>query len=84
MASEIYYASKPAICEDGRVRKVRVKCYRYDGSMAADTFFSVPAHVYVRGKYVHGYVTGSDDLPEGISLAFRAHNVCKHLIVEPV
>lgn len=70
--SEIFYKSRPAMCEDGKVRRVRVKSYRYDGSMAADTFFSVPAHFTYRRKYVRGYVTCEDG-----ELLFYAHNVCQ-------
>ena len=40
-----------AQCEDGRVR-----AFRYSGE--ADTFFSCPARVSVRGRTVSGFVTG--------------------------
>lgn len=40
-----------AMCPDGIVRRLaRI-------AQTADTFFSTPAAVRVRGKYVHGYVT---------------------------
>jgi hypothetical protein len=40
-----------ALCTDGKVRTVRFK------TGIADTFFSVPASVSVKGKTVSGYVT---------------------------
>lgn len=58
--------------DDGKVRTVRIKCHCFDGSPAADTFFSVPANCRVRGKYIHGYVTTSEN-----EFYFRAHDVCK-------
>lgn len=46
----IYHAGR-AMCSDGRVRALtRI-------SPTADTFFSVPSAVQVRGKTVSGYVT---------------------------
>lgn len=45
------FVSAKAMCADGKVRKVcRI-------AASADTFFSVPAAVRVRGKYVTGYLT---------------------------
>jgi hypothetical protein len=74
--SETYYKPMAILCTDDNVtRSVRVKCYRFDGSFAADTFFSVPANTRVRGKYVHGFVGNEDG-----ALYFRAHTVCKHLM----
>jgi hypothetical protein len=68
MTSEVYRKPMRMTCEeDGRVRSVAVKCYRYDGSFAADTFFSVPASCRVRGRYVAGYVTSGES-----GLRFRA------------
>lgn len=73
MASETFYKSMRIKCrDDGATRAVHVKCYRYDGSFAADTFFSVPAHTRVRGRYVHGFVGNEDG-----ELYFSAHTVCK-------
>lgn len=40
-----------ALCSDGEVRRLRF----YDG--IADTFFSVPCSVSVKGKTVSGYMT---------------------------
>lgn len=72
---EVYRKPIRMMCEDdARVRIVNVKCYCWDGSFAADTFFSVPASCRVRGKYVHGYVSSNDQV-----LQFHAHNVCKRL-----
>ena len=74
MTSEIFYRSMPIRCEfDGKTRAVRVKCYRYNGSFAADTFFSVPANTRVAGRYVHGYVTSDHD-----GLEFRIHDSCRN------
>jgi hypothetical protein len=71
--SETFYKSMQVRCEfDGVIRTVRVKCYCFDGSFAADTFFSVPANTRVKGRYVHGYVTS-----EGGLLEFRAHTSCQ-------
>lgn len=55
-------------CNDGATRTVYVKCCRYDGSFAADAFFSVPAHVVIKRKYVAGYVTHDEG-----GLEFRAY-----------
>lgn len=56
MTSETYRAQMDAICEDGKTRTAYVKCYRFDGSFAADTFSTVPAYVRVNGRYVSGFV----------------------------
>jgi hypothetical protein len=45
------YVTGAALCTDGKVRTVRFS------SGIADTFFSVPAYVSVKGKTVSGYVT---------------------------
>lgn len=45
------YARGKALCSDGKVRALRFT----DG--IADTFFSVPARVQVKGKTVSGYAT---------------------------
>lgn len=47
------YVSARALCADGKVRKVKRI------SETADTFFSVPASVTVKGKTVSGYITVS-------------------------
>ena len=62
MAKETYYAGETnTLCEDGVKRTVYVKRYRYDGSFAADTWFSTPARVRVSGKWVTGYYTHNDN-----------------------
>lgn len=77
--SDYYRKSVSAVCPDGKVRKVSARHY-WDGRrhcLAADSFFSVPAGLKFRGKYVHGYVTGVDDEREdGVALEFRPHTVC--------
>lgn len=45
------FAAGRALCADGKVRAVQFS------SGIADTFFSVPASVKVRGKRVSGFVT---------------------------
>lgn len=77
MPSEFYYRPIKALCQDGKVRTVRVKAYRYDGSLAADTAFSVPAHCRVAGRYVAGYVTGDE---QGPGHAFRVMDTHRHLM----
>ena len=57
-------------CEDGVTRSIRVRCYCYDGRMAHDTWFSVPADAVIYGVYVTGYVTALD----GGGVQFRVHN----------
>jgi hypothetical protein len=71
--SEYFRKSVRVTAPDGRVRTARVKCHRYDGSFAADTWFSVPASMRVLGKYVAGYVTGGDD-----GLEFRVYHRYAH------
>jgi len=41
-----------ALCPDGKRRNAHAT---YDG--IADTFFSIPAYVYAKGKRVYGYIT---------------------------
>jgi hypothetical protein len=45
-----FYLSGRAMCADGIVRAVRL-------ASTANTFYSVPASVQVRGKTVSGYIT---------------------------
>lgn len=81
------FTTATALCEDGKVRKVsRI-------SETADTFFSVPASVRVKGRTVSGYITfltlnenlstHSDDDP--MVVKFRAHSYGKnaHLLTGP-
>lgn len=63
-------------------RTVYVKRYNYDGSMAADTAFSVPAFIRVKGKRLTGYVTGRDDERNGCNLEFRVHNADRDALLE--
>lgn len=75
--SETFYKPMQIRCmDDGVTRSVRVKCYCFDGSLAADTFFSVPANTRVRGAYVHGFVGSDED-----GLYFSAHTVCKEKFI---
>lgn len=46
-----WYDGGAALCPDGKVRRLKRI------AESADTFFSVPASVTVRGKTVAGYVT---------------------------
>jgi len=64
-----------AICQDGRRRTAHSASV--DG--VADTFFSIPAFVYVGSKRVYGYVTSGDDGYE-----FRAYLYRKnHALIRP-
>jgi hypothetical protein len=47
-----------AVCPDGRVRTARP-------TAEADTVFSIPARVQVRGVTVSGFITGSDAVYNG-------------------
>lgn len=69
MPSEVFRKPLKALCADGKVRTAHVKAYRYDGSLAADTWFSVPAYVKANGRTVAGYVSGCDEAP---GMVFRA------------
>ena len=60
-----------AICEDGVIRTV------YAG--VADTFFSIPAHTRVRGKYVGGFLTVDSDDEGERELYFDAYSKYDHL-----
>lgn len=81
--ADYYRLPLPALCDDGKVRKVRVRHY-WDGRnhcLGADTYFSVPAGVMFRGRWVHGYVADAgisegEELPGGARLVFHAHNSC--------
>lgn len=76
------YRKTKALCPDGKVRIV----YCRD----ADTFFTAPAHVRVRGKYVSGFVTSISEaflpptmLPE-TRLEFVAHTRNAHLVPDTI
>lgn len=74
--ADFYRKSIPALCPDGKVRKVQARHY-WDGRrdcLAADTFFSVPASLKYRRRYLSGYVTGTEFAPpEANGLEFRLH-----------
>lgn len=60
-----------ALCADGKIRSVWT-------AKQADTYFSVPAAVRIKGKRYTGYVTQDDGnltqgIPEGGALIFRPH-----------
>jgi hypothetical protein len=62
-----FYVRARVLCTDGRVRATsRI-------AETADTFFSVPASVRVKGKAVSGYVTPRDE-PFGTVYVFVAHS----------
>lgn len=63
-------------------RTVYVKRYNYDGSPAADTAFSVPAFIRVKGKRLTGYVTGRDWHAHPNELEFRVHNAHRDALLE--
>jgi hypothetical protein len=77
--SEIFYKPVKVLCTDNVTRTARVKCYCYDGSFAADTFFSVPAYVKANGKTVRGYLTSDNDVYK-----FRAYLYCKNHAAIPL
>jgi hypothetical protein len=89
-----YDRTVKAICEDGRTRTANVRTYAYDNSMAADTYFSVPAFVRAHGRTVRGYVSrewedadGARHETQGESgraiWSFRAYTYCRnHALVE--
>lgn len=58
-----WYLGGKAICSDGQVRALKRI------SSTADTFFSVPASVTVKGKTVAGYITVETE--EGWSTATK-------------
>jgi hypothetical protein len=59
--SEIFYKPQMLLCDDFKTRRVWIKRHRYDGSFAADTFFSVPAYVHHKGKRLYGFVSQGRD-----------------------
>ena len=69
--ADYYYASERLYCTaDSVTRAVRVRRHSYDGSLAPDTYFSVPANTRIAGRYVRGYV--SIDPDRDGALVFRA------------
>ena len=69
--ADYYYASERLVCTaDSVTRAVRVRRHCFDGSLAPDTYFSVPANTRIAGRYVRGYVCIDPDR-DG-ALVFRA------------
>lgn len=50
-------------CSDGKRRNVRI-------TGTADTFFSCPGRVHVKGKTVTGFVTNAPDYEEGVKAGY--------------
>jgi hypothetical protein len=71
------YVSAHVLCSDGKVRKtVRL-------SQTADTFFSVPCAVKVKGKEVAGYMTQrtfDDDTATAYIFVALSHRKNSHLL----
>src|SRR6478735_4937058 len=68
-------AGSRVLCSDGKIRALAYL------AQTADTFFSVPAAVRVKGKYVTGYVTTEEASPESqgykvrrVATSFRQHD----------
>lgn len=76
--ADYFRKSIRALCPDGAVRRVQARAHCFDGSLAPDTYFSVPAGMKYRGKYVHGYLSTDSlrDYPAGIRFDFNPHTVC--------
>lgn len=58
------------LCSDGKIRSLsRV-------AICADTYFSLPAGIKVKGKYVRGYVTTEEEgnAPYRCAYSFRQYN----------
>lgn len=68
-------AGGKAICADYRLRIVHPTT---DG--IADTFFSIPAFVYAKGKRVYGFVSINEGAvyPHPPVVCFTAYTYCKH------
>lgn len=62
------YVGGRAMCSDGKVRSLKRI------AETADTFFSVPASIVVKGKTVAGYVTTETE--EGLSTDTKADPAC--------
>lgn len=68
-------AGSRVLCSDGKIRALAYLAH------SADTFFSVPAAIRVRGKYITGYVTTDQTSPESkgfnvrrVATSFRQHD----------
>ena len=69
------------LCSDGAIRAAEL-------AMCPDTFFSTPARVRVRGKWLSGYMTvlSRDEVSTDLDLAtfvFRQHTNGKHASLLP-
>jgi hypothetical protein len=66
-------AGSRVLTSDGKIRALAYL------AQTADTFFSIPAAVRVKGKYITGYVTGEEAFTEDCkttrtAYAFRSHD----------
>lgn len=66
------FSGGSAICPDGISRRLKRI------AIIADTYFSIPASVVVRGKYVRGYVTTMESLRSdaGGLVVFHPYDTC--------
>ena len=74
MSGYSVYRPNRLLCEDGKVRSVMVRSY-YDGqrwAWHADTYFSVPARVRIKGKTVRGIVTNIGEYDSDATMGFAA------------
>jgi hypothetical protein len=69
------YRGGAALCPDGKVRKLKRI------ATTADTFFSIPASVTVRGRTVAGYVTVKEAVVEFHPYLYRKNHsaFCKEV-----
>lgn len=67
-------AGSRVLCSDGKIRSLAYL------AQTPDTFFSTPAAVRVKGKYVTGYVTTEEASPEsqGYKVKRCAHTFRQH------
>jgi hypothetical protein len=57
------------LCQDGKRRNAWPT---HDG--IADTFFSIPAHVYAKGRRVYGYITSDENDVRFVAYTYRKHH----------
>lgn len=67
-------AGSRVLCSDGRIRALAYL------AQTPDSFFSTPAAIRVRGKYITGYVTTDQTSPESTGYRVRrvAHTFRQH------
>lgn len=70
--ADYFRKSIPALFPDGKVRKVRARAHVFDGSLAPDTFFSIPAGVTLEKKYISGFLCAAEE-GSPTSLAFHPY-----------